>query len=99
MGPLPLIAEVGSVVVSLIAASSFGAAIKAWYESRVKDPKESRGKGRTVTVRLERDGQTVELSMDDMKDQEELQKILAELMDGSDVPEGGESEEKPPRDT
>ncbi|WP_437017803.1 effector-associated constant component EACC1 [Streptomyces sp. enrichment culture] len=85
----PLIAEVGSIIASVIAASSFGAAITAWFTQRSAAPK--------TTVTLERDGKTVELSLDSTKDSEDLARILAELLESSDAPDDGESEGRPPK--
>ncbi|MER6179468.1 hypothetical protein [Streptomyces sp. NPDC001652] len=90
---VPLIAEVGSVVASLIAASSFGAAIAAWFNRRLNK------KPATTTVTIERDGKTIELPLDTIHDSDELRRIVAEIMRDSDVPDDGEPENQPPTAT
>ncbi|MCX4822812.1 hypothetical protein OG883_23520 [Streptomyces sp. NBC_01142] len=72
-----LIAEVGSILSGLIAASSVGVAVRTWLASRKNVA--------TVTLKLERDGRTYEVSAGDTKDPEEMHRLLTELMENADT--------------
>ena len=94
----PLIAEVGSILASMVAASSLGVAIKAWFASRSRNPR--------PTVIIERDGKTIELPLDNAHDSDELQRIVATLMEdsdarieASDASDDGRPEAQPPMAT
>ena len=94
----PLIAEVGSILASMVAASSLGVAIKAWFASRSRKPR--------TTVIIEPDGKTIELALDNAHDSDELQRIVATLMEdsdarieASDASDDGRPEAQPPMAT
>ncbi|MGW2782960.1 effector-associated constant component EACC1 [Streptomyces populi] len=73
-----VVAEIGSILASVIAASSLGAAIKAWFETRRKSP--------SVQMTLKSGDKTVVVNGD--MSGEELQRIINELVTESEASSG-----------
>ncbi|MER5210587.1 hypothetical protein ABT063_08410 [Streptomyces sp. NPDC002838] len=83
-----LLAIIGSALSSGVAAASVAAAITAWRAAR------GRREGATITI--ERNGKTIAITVGDANDEEEVQRVVAQLMEDSKADENEVSAKSPP---
>ncbi|MEU1473072.1 hypothetical protein ABZ434_33275 [Streptomyces sp. NPDC005761] len=83
-----ILAVIGSALSSGVAAASVAAAIAAWRATR------GRRKGATITI--ERNGKTIAITVGDLDDEEEVQRVIAQLMEDSKTDENEVTAKSPP---